>query len=115
MYDNSQLMRGTLEGCILQLLKQKVSYGYEIVTQLQEFGFAELREGTIYPLLLRLEKKQMITAEYKASPVGPGRKYYALTPAGEQLLLEFVQSWRKAAATVEAILTEGEANEKNEL
>lgn len=61
MYDKSQLMRGTLEGCILQILSFNTTYGYEIVTKLQSYGFEGIREGTIYPLLLRLENKGIIS------------------------------------------------------
>ena len=50
-------MKGTLEGCILQILSETVTYGYEIVTTLTEFGFEDVKEGSIYPLLVRLEKK----------------------------------------------------------
>ena len=57
MYDKSQLMRGTLEGCILQILSRETTYGYQIVTSLTEYGFEDIKEGTIYPLLVRLEKK----------------------------------------------------------
>ena len=49
-------MKGTLEGCILQILSETVTYGYEIVTTLTEFGFEDVKEGSIYPLLVRLEK-----------------------------------------------------------
>ena len=64
MYDKSQLMKGTLEGCILQILSETVTYGYEIVTTLTEFGFEDVKEGSIYPLLVRLEKKGMISQNY---------------------------------------------------
>mgnify|MGYP000060802020 FL=1 len=60
MYDKSQLMRGTLEGCILKILSQNTSYGYEIVTTLLGCGFKDIKEGTIYPLLVRLEKKELL-------------------------------------------------------
>ena len=56
MYDKSQLMRGTLEGCILKILSQNTSYGYEIVTTLLGYGFKDIKDGTLYPLLVRLEK-----------------------------------------------------------
>ena len=60
MYDKSQLMRGTLEGCILKILSKNTSYGYEIVTTLLGYGFKDIKEGTIYPLLVRLEKKELL-------------------------------------------------------
>ena len=52
----SQMLKGTLEGCILGILSQKETYGYEISSQLAAYGFGTIPEGTIYPLLLRLEK-----------------------------------------------------------
>ena len=60
--DKSQLMKGILEGCILKIIENSETYGYEIVTQLQENGFTDFREGTLYPHLLRMEKKALITA-----------------------------------------------------
>ena len=54
MYDKSQLMRGIMEGCILSIIGRERTYGYGIVEQLRENGFSEVKEGTIYPLLLRL-------------------------------------------------------------
>lgn len=92
--NKSQLMKGILKGCILKIIEQSETYGYEIVTQLQENGFTEVREGTLYPLLLRLEKKKLITATYEPSPLGPSRKYYALTPDGDQYLRSFLTSWK---------------------
>lgn len=101
--DESQLMKGILEGCILKIIENSDTYGYEIVNQLQNHGFANVREGTLYPLLLRLEKKQIITATYKPSPLGPSRKYYALTAQGDRYLQAFYESWLKTTASVEAI------------
>ena len=61
----SQMLKGTLEGCILKIISRQETYGYEISQQLQQYGFADISEGTIYPLLLRLEKSGLITAEYR--------------------------------------------------
>ena len=74
MYDKSQLMRGTLEGCILKILSQNTSYGYEIVTTLLGYGFKDIKEGTIYPLLVRLEKKGIITSENAPFSTGSKQK-----------------------------------------
>lgn len=105
MYDKSQLMRGTIEGCILKILENETAYGYDIVTKLQSFGFQGLREGTIYPLLLRLEKKNMLVAAIRPSPLGPPRKYYTLTDAGRGLLAEFESCWREISAAVNTVLS----------
>jgi len=108
MYDKSQMMRGTLEGCILKIISIEPTYGYEIVMMLQRFGFEDVKEGTIYPLLIRLEKKEIITSEFRASPLGPSRKYYSLTEAGRNTLNDFTKCWQSVSDTVNTILRLGE-------
>ena len=103
MYDKSQLMRGTLEGCILKILSDSTTYGYEIAARLKEYGFEDIREGTIYPLLVRLEKKKIISSEFRPSPLGPSRKYYSLTKEGAQYLEEFIDHWKQVAGSINAI------------
>ena len=66
MFDQAQLRKGTLEGCILKIIDREPTYGYAIATTLRDSGFADLTEGTLYPLLLRLERKGLIAAEYRA-------------------------------------------------
>lgn len=107
MIDRSQLMRGTLEGCILKIISEDETYGYEIVSSLQEYGFYDAKEGTIYPLLVRLEKKEIISSIYKESPLGPKRKYYFITKLGEEYLNEFVSVWNEVKYSVDRVL-EGE-------
>ncbi len=104
MYDKSQLMKGTLEGCILQILSETVTYGYEIVTTLTEFGFEDVKEGSIYTLLVRVEKKGMISSELRPSPLGPKRKYYSLTAEGEAYLQAFIKCWTEVQLSVNRIL-----------
>lgn len=104
MYDQSQLMRGTLEGCILKIISLEETYGYEIAAKLQEYGFSNAKEGTIYPLLVRLEKKGMICAVFRPSPLGPNRKYYTITPDGWGLLQDFQEYWEEVSRAVERIL-----------
>ncbi len=106
MFERSQLNKGTLEGCILKIISRQPSYGYAIAAALRQAGFADVNEGTLYPLLLRLERKGLLRAEYRASPSGPSRKYYSLTGEGTQYLTEFEQAWRLTASAVEAILQE---------
>ncbi len=91
-FDRSQLMRGTLEGCILKIISKKTTYGYEILMSLKEIGFSELSEGTIYPLLMRLERHGGVTSALLPSPLGPKRKYYSITDSGESYLREFEKS-----------------------
>lgn len=106
MFDQAQLRKGTLEGCILKIISREPTYGYAIAVTLREGGFSDLTEGTLYPLLLRLERKGLIRAEYRAGHGGPSRKYYTLTEDGQQYLQEFMTAWRETAATINAILQE---------
>ena len=104
--DKSQLMKGILEGCILKIIDQSETYGYEIVVKLQENGFQDVKEGTLYPLLLRLEKKKLILASYKPSPLGPSRKYYSLTRDGREYLDSFFVNWQETCLSVKRIFKE---------
>ena len=108
MFDTAQLRKGTLEGCILKIIGRAPTYGYAIATTLRDSGFADLTDGTLYPLLLRLERKGLITAEYRAGSGGPSRKYYRLTPDGAQYLQEFTDAWQTASAAVNQILQDKE-------
>lgn len=102
----SQLLKGTLEGCMLAVLSQAPTYGYEITERLADYGFGQIAEGTIYPLLLRLEKNGLAQAEYRTSEVGPKRKYYALTDKGRAELQIFLASYRELTAAVDKLLTD---------
>lgn len=104
--DKAQLMKGILEGCILKIIGNSETYGYEIVTQLQTHGFTDAKEGTLYPLLLRLEKKNLITAVFKPSPLGPKRKYYYLTDVGKEYVSNFYDIWKEISDSVDDIFKE---------
>jgi PadR family transcriptional regulator PadR len=101
VFDQAQLRKGTLEGCILKIIDREPTYGYAIATTLRDSGFADLTEGTLYPLLLRLERKGLIAA---AGSGGPSRKYYRLTSDGVQYLNEFTEAWQNASDIVNRIL-----------
>lgn len=77
--DNSQMLKGILQGCLLILLARKEQYGYAISESLNLFGFENVPKGTIYPLLMTMEKKGLLTSHMRPSPDGPSRKYYAIT------------------------------------
>ncbi|MFT9493951.1 PadR family transcriptional regulator [Anaerosolibacter sp.] len=104
MIDRSQLMRGTLEGCIVKIISMEETYGYEIVSRLQDYGFDDVKEGTIYPILVRLEKKKIISSTYKESPLGPKRKYYFLTDIGKEFLRKFEVAWNDVKNSVDKIM-----------
>ncbi len=104
MVDKSQLLRGTLEGCIVKIIGDAETYGYEIISRLQEYGFDDVREGTTYPILVRLERKKIITSKYKESPLGPKRKYYFLTETGREFLKEFQSAWDDVKKSVDMVM-----------
>jgi len=101
--DKSQLLKGTLEGCILKIIGDGETYGYEIVSKLKEYGFSDCTEGTIYPLLTRLEKKDILTSVKKESPLGPQRKYYSLSEKGKEELEIFYENWVEFRGLVDKI------------
>lgn len=98
------MLKGTLEGCVLAVISKKETYGYEISKQLMQYGFGKITEGTIYPLLLRLEKNDLITATYQLSELGPKRKYYGLTAKGARALDEFLHSYCEMANAVNQLM-----------
>ena len=110
MYDKTQLMRGSLEGCILKIIEQHMTYGYEILMNMKEAGWIDVTEGTLYPILLRLEKLHYIRAEKRDSPLGPRRKYYQITAEGRVYLRDFYTEWSKLAKTIDN-LVEGGVND----
>lgn len=102
----SQMLKGTLEGCILKVISKKETYGYEISEMLHEYGFSDISEGTIYPMLLRLEKNGLITAQYKASPVGPKRKYFSITERGIEEIQAFYASFSELEGAINKLFRE---------
>lgn len=104
MKQRSQLLKGVLEGCILSIIKQQPTYGYELSIRLQEFGLEDVSEGSIYPILLRLQKEELIKGVMIESPHGPKRKYYHLTAAGQAALEHFIQHWRQLKQPVDKII-----------
>ena len=68
MENNTQLLKGVLEFCVLKFISREPTYGYEIVMHLKQVGFSDLSESTLYPLLLRLEQQGKVTVERRPSP-----------------------------------------------
>lgn len=99
----SQMLKGILQGSILAIIGQKETYGYEISQALSRYGFGTISEGTIYPLLLRLEKGGLIVARFLESGSGPKRKYYTLTDGGREALLQFRASYWEMTAAVDSL------------
>lgn len=107
----SQMLKGVLQGSVLAILGQKETYGYEIVQDLTAYGFGHVAEGTVYPLLLRLEKSGLVSARFVEGGAGPRRKYYALTDQGREELAAFRASFRAMTAAVARLPGFGEEEE----
>lgn len=103
----SQLLKGILDGCVLTIIEQSPVYGYELSQKLQEAGLEDISEGTIYPVLLRLQKNGYIHGEMKPSPSGPNRKYYFLTEEGKTALHTIIEEWQQLASPVNFLLKGG--------
>ncbi len=101
---SSQMLKGMLEGCILEIIHQRETYAYEISKELEKYGFGSISEGTIYPIILRLQKGDMIEAVLRDSSTGPKRKYYHLTENGKTALNDFLKSWRELECAINKLL-----------
>ncbi|WP_216831764.1 PadR family transcriptional regulator [Alkalihalobacterium elongatum] len=99
----SQLLKGILEGCILAEVSRQKVYGYELSMKLQEYGL-EVSEGSIYPILLRLQKEKYIYGKMEKSASGPNRKYYYLTAQGKEALVDFKKQWEGIKIPVDRLL-----------
>lgn len=87
----TQLRKGILELAVMGVLYRERHYGYSLVRVLTEHGSISLKEGTIYPILARLDRDGLVRSEWVESDQGPPRKYYALTAPGRQMFAELSQ------------------------
>ncbi|NNK91099.1 MAG: PadR family transcriptional regulator [Acidimicrobiia bacterium] len=100
------MLKGVLDMCLLALIAEEPSYGYEMVSKLQERGLELVSEGSIYPLLSRLQRKHLVESYLQESAGGPPRKYYRITEAGQARLAEWTQEWRTLATSVDRVIKE---------
>ena len=101
---STQLLKGTLDMCLLALLREQPCYGYEIVQQLARYGLDLVSEGSIYPLLSRMLTHGYIESYLVSSTEGPSRKYYRLLPAGAKQVEQWQAEWDTFARAVECLL-----------
>ena len=102
------MLKGTLEGMVLAILSSRPAYGYEITAWLREQGFADIAEGTVYALLVRVEKRGLVDVEKVPSEKGPPRKVYSLNAQGREYLDEFWRTWDFLSERLEQLRAEGE-------
>jgi PadR family transcriptional regulator PadR len=105
----SQLLRGVLDLCLLAVVEEEPAYGYGMTKRLRARGLSTVGEGSIYPLLGRLERDGLVDTYRAASDGGPPRKYYRLTHDGQRALAAGVSEWRAARDAVDAVLADVEA------
>ncbi len=97
----TQLRKGILELAVMGVLYHGRHYGYSLVRVLTESGSISLKEGTVYPILARLDRDGLVRAEWMQSDQGPPRKYYELTAAGRQLFDELNQEFQLLVGLVQ--------------
>lgn len=89
----TEMLKGVLEGCVLEIISRQETYGYEITRKLNALGFTDVVEGTVYTILVRLEKNKLVEVSKKASDMGPPRKFFVLNEAGREELQRFWKKW----------------------
>jgi PadR family transcriptional regulator PadR len=97
-------MRGVLELCVLALVAEGETYGYEIVQRLRAAGFGQVKGGTLYAILLRLEEDDLVVSAWREGAGGPGRKFYAITAVGRAELRSRRETWAAFTATTSELL-----------
>jgi DNA-binding PadR family transcriptional regulator len=94
------MLKGVLEGCVLEIISRGETYGYEITRRLNSLGFADVVDGTVYTILVRLEKNGLVDINKQPSDMGPPRKFFALNEAGREELDRFWEKWEFVASKI---------------
>jgi DNA-binding PadR family transcriptional regulator len=97
------MLKGVLEGCVLEIIGRGETYGYEITRKLNALGFAEVVEGTVYTILVRLEKNGLVEIAKRPSEIGPPRKFFTLNDAGREELRLFWAKWEFVASKIDEL------------
>jgi len=100
----SQIRKGTLEFIILLVLRKGEFYGYELIRKIRETLDMETSEGTIYPILTRLKKADLVTSRWEHQETGMPRKYYQITPHGSQTVEEMQTEWELFSGSINKLL-----------
>ena len=108
MERSSQMLKGVLDMALLALIAEEPSYGYEMVSKLRERGLELVSEGSIYPLLSRLQRGGLVESYLQESPGGPPRKYYRISSSGTASLAEWASDWRRLSTSVDRVLAGGD-------
>jgi PadR family transcriptional regulator, regulatory protein PadR len=94
------MLKGVLEGCVLEIISRGKTYGYEITRRLNALGFTDVVDGTVYTILIRLEKNKLVDIEKEPSDIGPPRKFFVLNNKGREELNRFWVKWEFVASKI---------------
>ena len=100
MDGTTEMLKGVLEGCVLEIISHGETYGYEITQKLRELGFTDVVEGTVYAITLRFEKNNLVNITKRPSTKGPPRKFYTLTEVGQEHLDTFWDNWELISSKI---------------
>ena len=104
---SSQLLKGVLDMCLLAVISEQPTYGYEMARKLQARGLDLVSDGSIYPSLSRLQKQGLVEGYLVEAGSGPARKYYRLAASGRKALQAWTAEWRNLASGVDGLLNGG--------
>ncbi|HLR42430.1 MAG TPA: helix-turn-helix transcriptional regulator [Pseudogracilibacillus sp.] len=108
---NRELVKGSTSLLVLQLLNERDMYGYELVKEIENRSEnnLQIKEGSLYPGLHKLEKQEYIEAYWREQDKGPARKYYRLTTAGEEILAERTSEWHRYVQVMTKLIGRSES------
>jgi PadR family transcriptional regulator, regulatory protein PadR len=102
----AQLLRGTLDMCLLALLHQQPSHAYELTTRLDDHGLPGVGYGTLYPLVTRLRRLGLVEEHTEPSPAGPPRKVFRPSAGGRAALAQWSSQWLATSTAIHRLLTD---------
>lgn len=102
--EQAQLLKGVLEIAVLAVLDDGETYGYDILSRLENAGLSGVGDASVYGTLRRLEQAGHLRSRLSASPNGPARKYYGVTPSGRNALRGASQTWRRIEQALNVLL-----------
>lgn len=103
--NDTEMLKGILEGIVLAVIGERPSHGYDITASLRDRGFSDIAEGTVYALLVRIEQRGLVDVEKVPSEKGPPRKVFSLTTSGRSRLDEFWTAWAAMSDRLETLRT----------
>src|SRR4051812_43587868 len=110
----TQLLRGALDTCLLALLAGRPTHAYDLVVQLEEHGLPGVGYGTVYPLMGRLRRQNLVTERVELSPSGPPRKVFEVSPAGLNALRDWTLQWVDTTSAINGLLGDAGVLDKPE-